>query len=75
MVYCIISQINWCLCWSRLRLEGGVLVEQFGVLVFELGDYVFIEEEGGDCGVFADEVLVETCLLEASEYVHVSGLL
>jgi len=33
-------------------------------LIFELGDDVLVEEEGGDGGVWVGEVFVEACLLE-----------
>jgi hypothetical protein len=42
----------------------GLLVEQFGVLVLEFGDDVFVEEEGGDGEVGVGEVLVELRFLD-----------
>lgn len=45
----------------------SVLLEELGVLVFELGDYVLVEEEGGDCCRGVVEVFVEAGLLEDLE--------
>jgi hypothetical protein len=45
-------------------IEASLLVEQFGVLVFEFSDDVLVEEESGDGEVGAGEVLVELGLFD-----------
>ena len=51
-------------------MTDGLLIEEFGVLVFELSDDVFVEEEGGDGDVWIFEILVEAGFLNHFKNVH-----
>jgi hypothetical protein len=42
----------------------GVLLKQFGVLILEFGDDVFVEEQGGDGEIRLGEVFVELGLFD-----------